>query len=305
MTRLETRLRSAERALFAHCGVEPSEHLVHAGSAADAPRLRVLAFGTGAPVVCLHAASWFGAHWAPLCAQLSGRRLYCVDMPGHGLSDAVDYPDRELRAFQVRLFTSLLGGLGLTHVSVVGNSLGGMTALWLALDSRDLVSRVVILGVPATSLPGARPDLLLSLLSVRGLNRLLLALPATATTSRLSMRTALGAHSVARVPPELFTIHSLARRRPEFARTTASWMPATHAWRHARSGVVLTDGELATLRQPVHFVWGDHEAFGGPEIARRAAALIPRASVEILRSGHHPQLSDPSGCARAIARVLL
>ena len=43
MTRLEARLRSAERALFAHCGVEPSEHLVHAGSAADAPRLRVLA----------------------------------------------------------------------------------------------------------------------------------------------------------------------------------------------------------------------------------------------------------------------
>src|SRR5215469_14556609 len=264
MTRLEARLRSAERALFAHCGVEPSEHLVHAGSVADAPRLRVLAFGTGPPVVCLHAASWFGAHWASLCAQLSGRRLYCVDMPGHGLSDAV------------------------------GNSLGGLTALWLALDAGDLVSRVVILGVPATSLPGARPDLLLSLLSVRGLNRLLLALPATATTSRLAMRTALGAHSVARVPPELFTIHSLARRRPEFARTIASWMPATHAWRHARSGVVLTDGELATLRQPVHFVWGDHDAFGGPEIARRAAALIPRASVEILRCGHHPEVSDPS-----------
>jgi pimeloyl-ACP methyl ester carboxylesterase len=103
----------------------------------------------------------------------------------------------------------------------------------------------------------------------------------------------------------LFTIHSLARRRPEFARTIATWMPATHAWRHARSGVVLTDGELATLRQPVHFVWGDHDAFGGPEIARRAAAVIPRADVEILRCGHHPQLSDPSGCARAIARVLL
>src|SRR5262245_9740163 len=304
MTRLEARLRSTEGALFARCGVEPTEHIVQAGTAADAPRLRVLAYGTGAPVVCLHAASWFAAHWAPLCAQLPARRVYCVDMPGHGLSDGVDYSNRDARAFQTNLFAALLTGLGLTHVPVVGNSLGGMTALWLALDAADLVSQVVILGVPATALPGAQPGLLLSLLSVPGLNRLLLAMPATPTTSRLSLRTALGADALDRVPPELFTIHSLARRRPEFARTMATWMPATHAWRRARSGVALTDDELTTLRQPVHFVWGEHDAFGGPEMARRAEAVIPRASVETLQCGHHPQLSDPGACARAIAAVL-
>jgi pimeloyl-ACP methyl ester carboxylesterase len=132
----------------------------------------------------------------------------------------------------------------------------------------------------------------------------LLALPATATTSRLSMRTALGPVGAERVPPELWAIHSLGRRRPEFASTIATWMPRTHAWRRARSEVVLTDGELATLRQPVHFVWGEHDAFGGPEMARRAAAVIPRASVATLRCGHHPQLSDPGACARAIAAVL-
>src|SRR5215470_4391393 len=222
MRRLEDRLRSTERALFARCGVEPTERIVRAGSAADSPRLRVLTFGTGAPVVCLHAASWFAAHWAPFCAQLPGRRVYCVDMPGHGLSDGVDYSDRDLRAFQTGLFTAFLDGLGLTHVPVVGNSLGGMTALWLALDAGDRVSHVVVVGVPATALRGAQPDLLLSLLSVRWLNRMLLALPATAATSRLSIRTALGAETVDRVPPELFAIHSLARRRPEFAQTIAT-----------------------------------------------------------------------------------
>src|SRR5262249_9571259 len=231
MTRLEARLRSTEGALFARCGVEPTEHIVQAGTAADAPRLRVLAYGTGAPVVCLHAASWFAAHWAPLCAQLPARRVYCVDMPGHGLSDGVDYSNRDARAFQTNLFAALLTGLGLTHVPVVGNSLGGMTALWLALDTADLGSQGGILGGPATALPGAQPGLLLSLLSVPGLNRLLLAMPATPTTSRLSLRTALGADALDRAPPELFTIHSLARRRPEFARTMATWMPATHAWR--------------------------------------------------------------------------
>ena len=124
MTRLEARLRATERMLFVRCGVEPTEHIVQAGRAADTPRLRVLAFGTGAPVVCLHAASWFAAHWAPLCAQLPARRVYCVDMPGHGLSDDVDYSTRDVRAFQAELFAALLVGLGLTHVPVVGNSLG-------------------------------------------------------------------------------------------------------------------------------------------------------------------------------------
>src|SRR5262245_55352123 len=304
MTGLEARLRSAERALFARLGVEPTEHVVPAGPAADSPRLRVLAFGTGAPVVCLHAASWFAAHWSPLCLRLAGRRVYCVDMPGHGLSDAVDYSSGNVRASQASLFTALFAGLGLTRIPVVGHSLGGMTALWLALDAGDLVSQVVILGVPATSLPGAKPDLLLSLLSTRGLNRLLLAVPATPVTSRLSLRTALGADAVDRMPPELLTIHSLARRRPEFARTIATWMPRTHAWRSARPGVVLTDDQLATLRQPVHFIWGDHDAFGTPEMARRAAAVIPQASVAILRGGHHLQLSDPVSCAHAIAAVL-
>src|SRR5262249_54599286 len=60
--------------------------------------------------------------------------------------------DRDVRALQTAMFAALLTGLGLTRVPVVSNSLGGMTALWLALDAADLVSQVVILGVPATAL---------------------------------------------------------------------------------------------------------------------------------------------------------
>jgi 4,5:9,10-diseco-3-hydroxy-5,9,17-trioxoandrosta-1(10),2-diene-4-oate hydrolase len=303
-TSLESRIRDAERTLFTRFGAAPTERVVRAGADERSPRLRVLIFGTGPPVVCLHAASWFAAHWAPLCAQLPERSVYCLDMPGHGLSDGVEYPRGGLRAFQVGLVTAVLSGLGLSGVPVVGNSLGGMTALWLALDAGPMVTRVVILGVPATALPGARPDLLLSLLSTPGINRLLLTLPSTRTTSRIALRSALGAATVDRLPAELLTIHSLARQRPEFARTISTWMTATHAWRRARHDVVLSDSELGTLRQPVHFIWGEDDAFGGPEIARRAATMIPHTTVETLACGHHPQLSDPVACARSIRAAL-
>src|SRR5262245_17693985 len=188
MRAIESAIRTAEQALFRRYSVAPTEIVTRPVVDRMPIQLRVLAFGNGPPMLCLHAASWFAAHWAPLCALLPSRRVYCVDMPGHGLSDGIDYSGRDLRTFQVDLFRQVVAELGWEGVPIVGNSLGGMTALWLALDAPTLVSRVGIIGVPATALPGARPDLLLSMLSIPWLNRLVLALPASAWTSRVALR---------------------------------------------------------------------------------------------------------------------
>jgi len=176
--------------------------------------------------------------------------------------------------------------------------------LWLALDAPTLVSRVAIIGVPATALPGARPDLLLSTLSIPRLNRLVLALPATAWTSRAVLRKALADGMGGNIPPEMFTIHALTRRRQEFVITIASWMPATHVWRGGRSNVAISDIELAELRQPTLFLWGESDVFGGPEIARRAASLMRDARAETLPTGHHPQLTTVEQCARSLKTFL-
>jgi pimeloyl-ACP methyl ester carboxylesterase len=142
------------------------------------------------------------------------------------------------------------------------------------------------------------------LLSVRGLNRVLLALPSSTFSSRVAVRRALGANLEARLPDELFALHSRARRRGAFARTIATWMPETHRWRTGHEGVVLADRELGALRQPVHFFWGESDPFGGPEIARLVAAKIRTASVETYPAAHHPQLSCPTACARSLSAFL-
>lgn len=300
---LEARIRDAEARLLSRFEVAVSERFVEAKDGAAAVRLRVLEYGSGEPVVFLHAASWFAAHWAPLHAHMRAS-LVCVDMPGHGLSDGVDYAGRDLRKLQVALFAQVFDVLGLSRAPIVGNSLGGLTALWLALDAPEFISRIAILGVPATALPGAQPDLLLSLLSIRHLNRLILALPATAISSRAIMRSAIGPHVASPLPRELFTIHSLCRRRPAFARTIASWMPETHRWRRGHDQITLRDEALAQVRQPVLFYWGECDAFGGSDMARRAAALMPDARVETHPGGHHPQISDPVACAQALSVFL-
>lgn len=302
MTAIEEQVKAVEAALFRRYQVSPAEQFVGIRAGDEQVRMRVVSFGDGPAVVLLHAASWFAAHWAPLCALIPGRRFYCVDMPGHGLSDGINYRQRDLRAFQVDLFRQLIGNLGLTGVPVVGNSLGGMTALWLALDAPELVSHLGVVGLPATALPGAKPDLILSALSIPGLNRLMLSLPSTHFSSRMALRNALGADAMKRIAPETMSEHVLIRRRPEFALTISTWMPETHVWRAGRPAVVILDDELAKLKQPTLFLWGERDPFGSPEIGRRAAGLMPNARLETVPGAHHPQLTDTVACANSLRR---
>jgi pimeloyl-ACP methyl ester carboxylesterase len=173
MTRMaiESGIRAAEIDIFRRFQIAPVETVIPIEADGTTTSIRVLSFGEGQPILFLHAASWFAAHWSELCSLLKGYRCHCVDMPGHGLSGAADYSGKTLRAFQVELFGKVARALGLRKAPVIGNSLGGMTALWLALGAPQLVDRVVILGVPATALRGARPDLILSLLSTPYLRR--------------------------------------------------------------------------------------------------------------------------------------
>lgn len=297
---IEGEIRAVEADLFRRVGRSPVETILQINADGTATSIRVLSFGEGQPILCLHAASWFAAHWLELCSLLAGYRCHCIDMPGHGLSGVVDYSGRQPRAFQVELFGKVCRALNLRNVPIVGNSLGGMTALWLALDAPELIARLVILGVPATALRGARPDLILSLLSVPYLNRVVLAAPATVLTSRIGMRNALSASAGTALAPELFQVHALVRRRPEFRTTISTWMAATHVWRGAEQSVVIPDHELARLHQPTLFIWGERDVFGGPDIASRAAGFMPNARVEVLSAGHHPQLTSAPQCADLI-----
>ena len=101
---------------------------------ADAPAV-VLLHGWGASIYMWR--DWF----QPLAA--SGRRVFAVDLPGHGLSDKPSDP----RAYRVDTLTSTVRELldleGLTQPDMVAQSMAGRVALELALDGR--VRRVALI----------------------------------------------------------------------------------------------------------------------------------------------------------------
>jgi pimeloyl-ACP methyl ester carboxylesterase len=299
---VEAKLEETERRLFARYDLSPRQRTIELGSPPG--RIRVLEVGEGPPVLLLHPAGLFAAFWASQLARLRGHRLLAPDLPGHGLSGAVDYRGLDLRQKFVRDFVALLDALEIERAAVVGNSMGGMYGLWSALAEPERVTRLVIVGVPGVALAGVRANLGISLLAFPRLNRFLLRLPSSPRLSRANLTPGMGRPASRAADPELFEIHYLAGRRPEVVISLTTMMERGVRWWSPRPEVVVREDELAKLRIPTRFLFGDADVFGGREIAENAARYIADARVESIPTGHFPSIEQPDACARLLSAFL-
>ena len=290
----------AERQLFAASGVQVESRRVRL---ADPPlAVRVLEAGEGPPVILVHGSGMSASTWAPLMPALGSRRLIAFDIPGFGLSDPFDYSGRSLREHAVAQLTSLLDALGLEQASIVGTSLGGMWALCLALDAPHRVAVVASLGVPAVALPGMRGDPAFTALSTPGLRQLVarIRLPNVAMTRRTLARGVIGPRAADRAPEGFFEVVHEGMRQPGFRTAMLSHMRLAMHFGRPRPENFLSEAELGRLTVPVLMIWGDEDPYGGPEIGRRACALMPNARLEVIPGRHAPFLDDPERCGALI-----
>ena len=116
-------LAAAEARLFDDLGLAPGSRRV-ALREAPVEQARVLEVGEGPPLLFVHGAGMTAGVWAPLLVHLPHRRSICVDLPGCGLTDPLDYRGVDLREHARAFLPALLDALGLDAVAVVANSLG-------------------------------------------------------------------------------------------------------------------------------------------------------------------------------------
>ncbi|MEE1755746.1 alpha/beta fold hydrolase [Streptomyces sp. SP18CS02] len=121
---------------------------------ADPPK----ATGDGDPapgVLLLHGLMGRGAHWASTARWLSGRyRAVALDQRGHGRSEKpVDGPFT--REAYVADAAAAVEQLGLAPVTLIGHSMGALTAWQLAAERPDLVRALVICDMRASALGAA------------------------------------------------------------------------------------------------------------------------------------------------------
>jgi 2-hydroxy-6-oxonona-2,4-dienedioate hydrolase len=109
--------------------------------------------GSGHPIVFLHGSGPGASGWSNFQANISALsgsfRVLAVDMPGWGQSDSPQPDDRD----HVEALVMLLDELGIERAAVVGNSMGGMTAIRFAVEHPDRISHLIGMGAPA---PGQR-----------------------------------------------------------------------------------------------------------------------------------------------------
>jgi pimeloyl-ACP methyl ester carboxylesterase len=189
--------------------------------------------GQGEPLVLLHGGLGAGAQGEP--AAFAGRRVIAVDLPGHGASPD---PGRPLRAETAAdAMAEVISG----PVDVLGYSLGGMTALRLAIQHPQLVRRLILVSV-AFRRDGSHPEAVAAMDAFA---------PELAEPMRQSPNYELYARLAPRDDWEL-----LIARTSEFLKVDYDWMD-----------------ELARLRGPVLLVYADADSVRPAHIVESYALL--------------------------------
>jgi 2-succinyl-6-hydroxy-2,4-cyclohexadiene-1-carboxylate synthase len=250
-------------------------------------RLHALVEGEGSPVVLLHGFTGACESMADLAQRLRSRhRVVCVDLVGHGLSDA----PRERSAYTMEACTAQLAAVSAALAPAahwLGYSMGGRAALALAVRHPERVRSLLTIGASAglrtAEERAARirdDEALAGVIERDGLEKFVdrwMALPLFAGQARL------GAHALAQAREQRL------RNRPHGLANSLRGMgagaqPPLHA-------------ALARLAAPACFAAGAQDA-KFRAIAAELAAIAPRGQARTVPgAGHAAHLEAPDAFA--------
>jgi 4,5:9,10-diseco-3-hydroxy-5,9,17-trioxoandrosta-1(10),2-diene-4-oate hydrolase len=243
--------------------------------------------GSGLPLVMLHgggpgASAWsnFGPSLSRFATQF---RTILVDQPGFGDSDKPEV-EGHFFTFAADKLAALLDELGIDKVHLLGNSLGGGTAVRFALKYPRRVGRMILMGPGGLSLNIFAPD------PTEGIKRLYeFGAPPGPSREKLEafIRTMVVDQSL--VTEELVEDRYASATAPGTAEAMAS-MGASFAKPDTYEEGFLWR-EAYKLRQPVLLTWGREDRVNPLDGALAALKLIPKASLHVFPNcGHWAQI---------------
>ena len=232
--------------------------------------------GRGRPVTLfIHGAGGSHLSFPAALRQLHTVSPILVDLPGHGASAG---PGRRNISDYALDLVALLDALAIDSAIVLGHSMGGAIAQWLALEHKTRISAVILAG----------------------------------TGARLPVNPAL-ISGVVEDPAA--TINSIVRwmwsqdAPAELKRQTTEIMLATDPF-VVRDDFIACDNfdvsrRLAEIETPTYILAGENDKMTPPSLSQELARSIVNAELEILpNAGHMTLLEQPDFSADLVAKWL-
>ncbi len=230
--------------------------------------------GEGRPYLLLHGGAG-PVSVSRFANLLSERRRVRVVTPTHpGFAGSTRPSELNDMKGLARVYVALLDDLGVSDVTVIGNSMGGWVAAEMALLATPRIRQIVLVDAVGIEVPGH---------PVTDISKLTLD-----EVMRLSYH-----------DPKPFRVDPASMTGVQ-----RSMMAANRAALQVYSGrgtdPTLT-GRLAAARVPTLVVWGESDRIVDADYGRAWAAAIPGAEFKLLAgTGHVPQIETPERLLDAI-----
>jgi pimeloyl-ACP methyl ester carboxylesterase len=251
---------------------------------------RVLECGEGSrTVVCLHGAGSRADRWRRNLPGLAARgyHVYALDYPGHGFAAKDPHYEHGVPRY-AEVAKDFVDGLHTDGIALLGTSIGGHIAAWVACEIPEKIRAVVLIGAVGIVAPDATSSVdsgrvsNTSLTGVRDKLEFLVYDKQLVTDAWVKEEYRINSSPGA---PE-----SLARLRRYLEQE--------------RSSDVVGD-RYAALNLPSMLVWGNEDRWVPTDVGRQTADLLAKAPfVLIERAGHAPYYERPEAFNEVVLEFL-
>lgn len=248
--------------------------------------------GSGPPVILIHGWTQAWNTWRSTIETFANQyRMYAPDLWGFGESDKDRRESFEVEDF-VELIPQFMDRLGIGKVPIMGHSMGGTTALGVALKYPDRVKKVAVVGSP---IDGRSLSFFLKLAGTRFVANLMLM---GENTPLLRTFIRLWSPFVSRQNPRLFYDMTIANAE---GFTVDSFFGSINSLHHTN-----LVSEIGQLSMPAMGIYGGRDVIVSPkQIKYFQNGTIPDAHpVWIRNAGHFSMWDTPDAFAEAFTEFM-
>ncbi len=253
-------------------------------------KLHYQIYGEGQPLYLLHGLFGSNRNWLTMARQLvNAGQIIAIDLRNHGDSEhAAGMTYAEMAEDVAELACSL----GHNSINLLGHSLGGKTAMVMALQFPSLLDRLVIVDIAPLRYNPKSDDLV----------KYMQALPVASLTSR-GEASELLAKDIADPVLRLFLLQNLVKDK----QTGFKWRINLEAIRNNYESIRDFPHELqqSQYHGPSLFVAGSHSEYVQPEHHKAITGMFPQAIIVTIEgAGHWVHADKPELVAMEVRNFL-